>query len=165
MAQSLEQKAQSVGEKTGVNQIAGISPTTSDFVTKAAMSDMFEIKAGKLAEQKGDAATKSFADKMVTDHEKTFNELKSALKGKAPDALLPVDLDSAHQKKLDDLAALSGADFTKKYSEEQVSAHEDAVSLFDRYAKGGDDPTLKDWAGKTLPDLQHHLVMAKALDK
>ena len=45
----------------------------------------------------------------------------------------------------------------------QVSAHKDAVSLFERYAKSGDDPKLKDWAGKTLPALQHHLQMAQDL--
>lgn len=47
----------------------------------------------------------------------------------------------------------------------RVSAHKDAVSLFERYAKGGEDPKLKDWAGKTLPALKHHLEMAQALDK
>ena len=47
----------------------------------------------------------------------------------------------------------------------QVSAHKDAVSLFERYAKGGDDPKLKDWAGKTLPALQHHLEMAQEMNK
>jgi putative membrane protein len=33
----------------------------------------------------------------------------------------------------------------------QVSAHKDAVSLFERYAKGGENAEPKDWAGKTLP--------------
>ena len=47
----------------------------------------------------------------------------------------------------------------------QVSAHKSAVSLFERYAKGGDNAKLKDWARKTLPHLQHHLEMAKMLDK
>jgi putative membrane protein len=47
----------------------------------------------------------------------------------------------------------------------QVSAHKDAVSLFERYAKGGDNAALKDWAGKMLPALQHHLEMAQNLDK
>jgi putative membrane protein len=44
-------------------------------------------------------------------------------------------------------------------------AHEDAVSLFERYSKGSDNPDLKSWAGKTLPALKHHLEMAKALNK
>jgi len=47
----------------------------------------------------------------------------------------------------------------------QVSAHKDAVSLFQRYAKSSDNPKLKDWAGKTLPTLQHHLDMAEAMNK
>jgi putative membrane protein len=47
----------------------------------------------------------------------------------------------------------------------QVSAHEDAVSLFERYSKRGDNDKLKDWAGKTLPALQHHLEMAQAINQ
>jgi putative membrane protein len=47
----------------------------------------------------------------------------------------------------------------------QVSAHKDAVSLFERYAKGGDNAKLKDWAGKTLPALRHHLQMAEDMNK
>ena len=50
--------AQSVGEKTGVNSTLGISPTTQDFVTEAANSDMLEIAAAKLAQEKGNADEK-----------------------------------------------------------------------------------------------------------
>jgi putative membrane protein len=55
--------------------------------------------------------------------------------------------------------------FASDFDSMQVSAHKDAVSLFERYAKSGDDPKLKDWAGKTLPTLQHHLEMAQDLGK
>jgi putative membrane protein len=55
--------------------------------------------------------------------------------------------------------------FASQYDPMQVSAHKDAVSLFERYAKGGDNAKLKDWAGKTLPHLQHHLEMAQNLNK
>jgi putative membrane protein len=47
----------------------------------------------------------------------------------------------------------------------QVGAHKDATSLFKRYAEGGEDPKLKEWAGKTLPALDHHLQMAENLNK
>jgi putative membrane protein len=62
---------------------------------------------------------------------------------------------------------LSTAAFAQsaEYDPMQVSAHKDATSLFERYAKGGDDPKLKDWAGKTLPALQHHLEMAQDMNK
>jgi putative membrane protein len=33
--------AQSIGEKTGINAMIGTAPSTQDFVTQAAVSDMF----------------------------------------------------------------------------------------------------------------------------
>jgi len=156
--------AQSVGEKTGVNAVLGISPSTPDFVKEVAISDMFEIASSKLAAERADPATKEFANQMVTDHTKTSSELKAAV-ASDPKTPIPDALDSAHQDKLAKLQGLNGPDFTKQYRTMQVDAHEDAVSLFQRYAKGGDSETLKTWAAKTLPALQHHLDMAKALDK
>jgi putative membrane protein len=159
--------AQSVGEKTGVNSALGITPTTPDFVREAAMSDMFEIQSSQLAEQKSnDAATKTFAQKMVTDHTKTTTEMKSMMSsGKLKGVEAPTAMASSQQSMLDKLKGLNGNDFTKQYHDDQVSAHKDAVSLFERYGKGGDNPELKDWANKTLPTLQDHLKMAQDLDK
>jgi putative membrane protein len=80
-------------------------------------------------------------------------------------AAIPTTLDDASQKKLDKLRNAKPEDFAGEYDPLQVSAHKDATSLFERYAKGGDDPKLKDWAGKTLPALQHHLEMAQDMNK
>jgi putative membrane protein len=38
------------------------------------------------------------------------------------------------------------------------------MSLFERYAKGGDNVKLKTFAVITLPILQHHLDLALLLD-
>jgi putative membrane protein len=157
--------AQSVGEKTGVNSALGVTPSTDDFVKEVAISDMFEIESNKLGEQKGNAQEKTFAQQMVTDHTKTSTELKSMVTSGKVKATLPTALDSSHQSKLDKLKGASGKDFSSDFDSDQVSAHKDAVSLFERYAKGGDNAELKDWAGKTLPTLQHHLQMAQDLDK
>ena len=152
--------AQSAGEKTGVNSVLGISPTTPDFVKEVATSDMFEIQSSTLAQDKGNAAAKSFA---ITDHTKTSTELKQLVSSGKVQADVPTVLDSSHQSKLDKLKDASGKDFGSDYASDQVSAHKDAVSLFERYAKGGDNANLKDWAGKTLPVLKHHLEMAEGL--
>jgi putative membrane protein len=156
--------AQSVAEKTGINSALGISPSTADFVTQVAVSDMFEIASNKLAEEKGNAAEKSFATMMVSDHNKTSTELKELVSSGKVKAELPTALDSSHQSKLDKLKDLTGADFSSNFASYQVSAHKDAVSLFGRYAEGGDNADLKAWAGKTLPALKHHLEMAQKLD-
>ncbi|HWJ19026.1 MAG TPA: DUF4142 domain-containing protein [Geobacterales bacterium] len=156
--------AQSIGEKTGINEVLGITPSTKDFVKEVATSDMFEMDSSALAEANAtDEATKSFAKQMVTDHEKTTKELTEAV-GTNPSTPIPSELDSSHKSKLEKLKSLTGANFTKTYLDDQVSAHKDAVNLFERYAKGGDNATLKSWAEKTLPTLKHHLEMAQSLD-
>ncbi len=157
--------AQSVGEKTGVNSALGISPTTQDFVTEAANSDMMEIAAAKLAQDKGNADEKKFAAQMITDHTKTTNDIKSMVESGDVKAEIPATLDSSHQSKLDKLRDAKADNFASDYDSMQVSAHKDAVSLFERYSKSGDNAKLKDWADKTLPTLQHHLEMAQSLDK
>jgi putative membrane protein len=156
--------AQSAGEKTGVNSALGVAPKTEDFIKEAAMSDMLEIESSKIAQDKGDAEEKKFAGEMITDHTKTSTELKAMVSGDMK-AAIPTGLDDSSQKKLGKLRDSKPKDFASEYDPMQVSAHKDAVSLFDRYAKGGDDPKLKDWAGKTLPTLQHHLDMAQAMNK
>jgi len=156
--------AQSVGEKTGVNSVLGVAPTTADFVREAAISDMTEIAASKIGQERGNAAEKTFSAQMITDHTKTSTELKALIAGGVK-ATIPVGLDEASQKKIDKLKNAKAEDFSSDFDSMQVSAHKDAVSLFERYAKGGEDPKLKDWAGKTLPHLQHHLDMAQNLNK
>lgn len=157
--------AQSLGEKTGANSALGVAPTTADFAKEVAISDMFEIEASRLAEQKGNTQERSFGRQMVTDHTKTSSELKSLVGDGNARASLPTALDSSHQSKLDDLKSASGKNFSSDFDSYQVSAHEDAVSLFERYPKGGDNAALKDWAGKALPALKHHLEMASELGK
>jgi putative membrane protein len=156
--------AQSVSEKTGVNSALGVSPTTQDFVTEAAQSDMLEIESSKLVNAKSDAQDKAFADQMIKDHTETSTELKGLVGGKVQ-ANLPTSMDTAHQDKLDKLKKLDGKDFVSAYEDLQVSAHKDAVSLFERYSKSGENADLKDWTGKTLPKLQGHLKMAQDLSK
>ena len=140
------------------------TPSTQDFVNKVAISDMFEVQSSQLALAKqADADTKPFAQKMVQDHQKTSSELKALVDGGKVKATLPTALDTQHQKMLDELKAKNGKDFDVSYDQTQVKAHQDAVALFDAYAKNGDNAELKGWAFRTLPHLREHLSMAEKL--
>jgi putative membrane protein len=155
--------AQSLGEKTGIDALLGIAPSTQDFVTEAAMGGMFELESSKLAVQKADGPVKEFASQMVSDHTKASTEL--ATQAKTENLSVPTTLNNSNQSKIDKLQKLAGPDFSRQYMDYQVSAHKDAVSLFQRYGKGGDNSKLKAWAITTLPTLQHHLDMAEGLDR
>ncbi|MFW7267980.1 DUF4142 domain-containing protein [Gluconacetobacter sp. Hr-1-5] len=156
--------AQSVGERSGVNSLLGVSPSTADFVRTAALSDMFEIASAKLAlDRSTDAKVRAFAQRMLKDHQTTTTELKAAIAGRDTIAAPPTALDDAHETKLNQLRNLKGLGFDRQYRTEQITAHEDAVSLFTRYGEGKEDQALRDFATHALPTLKDHLRMAQAL--
>jgi putative membrane protein len=140
------------------------APRTQEFVNKVAVSDMFEIQSSRLAlAEKPDKDTKPFAQRMVKDHQKTTAELKKLVDSGKVQAKLPTALDSDHQNMLDELKAKTGKEFDQSYDQIQVKAHQDAVALFEAYAKDGDNADLKKWAASTLPHLKQHLAMAQKL--
>jgi putative membrane protein len=98
---------------------------------------------------------------MVDDHSKSGKELEAiATKlGMTP----PKEPGSKHQGDIKKFAKLTGEKFDREYAEHMVKDHEKAVSLFEKQAKSGDSEDLKAFASKTLPVLQEHLKMARAL--
>ncbi|MCG5243096.1 DUF4142 domain-containing protein [Azospirillum doebereinerae] len=139
-----------------------LSAQDRGFVEKAAISDQFEIQAGKLATEKGQKAeVKTLGRSMVTDHGKTAETMKSLAKTKS--VALPTALDAEHKQKLDRLSGLSGAAFDSAYVQGQLDAHRTAVALFDTQIKEGQDNDLKQFAQKTLPTLQEHLHHVQTL--
>ena len=81
----------------------------------------------------GTSATprKRSASEMITDHTKTSDELKSMVPADAKGAI-PASLDSSSQSKVDKLKDAKRDDFSSDFDSMQVSAHKDAVSLFER---------------------------------
>ncbi|MGX5722354.1 DUF4142 domain-containing protein [Shinella zoogloeoides] len=157
--------AQSTAEQIGANSAFGIPPKTEDFVRLAAQSDLFEIESSRLAVERSDGPVKTFAEKMIQDHEKTSAELKQSLQDAKLDIAPPTAMSDDQKESLEGLRKLQGAEFSEDYIDDQVDAHEDTVDLFKRYGEEGDNPTLKAWAAATAPHLQEHLDMAKGLDK
>ena len=149
--------ATSTMESTGINSALNLSPSSQDFVNEAASADKFEIESAQLAQSKGDASDKTFAQHMINDHQKSYNELKN-IEPNTPNALT-----SSDKKTLDQLGQLSGADFSKQFRRDQINAHKEAISLFRRYSEKGDNEQLKNFAAKTLPELERHLQMADTL--
>ena len=127
-------------------------PPTDDFVNKVAVSDMFEIQSSQLAlQKKPDRDTKPFATQMIKDHTATSKQLKALVSSGKVKADVPAALDADHQKKLDELRGLDGKEFDQAYDKAKLERHEKAVDLFRRYAQGGDNKDLKQWAAKYAP--------------
>ncbi len=128
---------------------------TQDFVTKAPIANMFEIKTSELAVKTSkNADVLAFAKMMIKDHTDAGKKFETA--ASASGLTPPTALDEDHQKKLDDLATKTGTDFDKAYVDLQQGAHSDAVNLFEDYSKNGKDTALQTFATNTLPTLQAH---------
>ncbi|MET0546547.1 MAG: DUF4142 domain-containing protein [Caulobacterales bacterium] len=135
-----------------------------DFIQKAAMGDMFEIEASKLALTKSQSTSiKSFAQSMITAHTETSAALKPLAAVMAVN--LPTALDDDHAAKLSDLQKATVKEFDQKYIDQQTEAHEKALDLMKDEAQNGNDSTLKGFAASTAPKVQQHLDMVKKLDK
>jgi len=142
---------------------ANVAPlTTESFVTNAAISDMYEIQAGQIAQKKGQSAgVRDFGKMMVTDHTALSNTMKPLVR--AAGVTPPPGLDERRKGLIDNLNAAAPADFDRAYLSQQEAAHSEALTLMQGYADRGENAGLKDAAAKAAPKVQAHLDQVKAL--
>ena len=150
------------GQTTATGQGTMLSSGDRKFAMAAAMGGMAEVELGRVAAERGSSdAVKQFGQRMVDDHSRANSELMQWASGKG--LALPTALDAKHQALMTKMSALSGAAFDRAYAKEMVNDHNKDVALFQREASRGSDSDLKAFAQKTLPTLQEHLSMARAL--
>jgi putative membrane protein len=135
-----------------------VSAADKAFVLKAAQGGMTEVQLGQLAADKGTSQdVKDFGSKMVADHGKANDELKSIASSKG--IAIPDKLDPKHQAMVDKMSKLSAAEFDKSYVAEMVKGHKETDALFTKEAKSGQDADIKAFAAKTDETVKMHLTM------
>lgn len=132
----------------------------SHFAMEAADGGMAEVALGKLAASHGsNDAVKQFGQRMVEDHGKAGDELKSLAQQKGWN--LPSQPSAKHQATEKKLEKLQGEAFDRAYMSDMLKDHRHDVAAFEKEANSGKDPELKAWAAKTLPTLKEHLKLAE----
>lgn len=146
------------------NTAAAVPMSGQDFADTMAASDAYEIAGGKLAQQKATTdALKDFGKEMVEDHTKSTDKLKTA-GGKASPAIAPKPaMTAAQQADLKTLQAASGAAFDTAYKQQQVRAHEQALTALRAYAGSGDVPQLRDFARDAQDMVSNHYDKIKGM--
>jgi len=147
----------------GANGAVKLDPNSARFIHTAGIANTFEIQSSQLALQKTDNAdVKQFAQQMINDHSKAGAKLAGITKDDNMPAP-PTQLDSKHKKIMGSLQEKSGASFDSAYIQAQTKAHHEAVNLFAKYGRSGENPDLKQFASTTLPTLQNHLQHVERL--
>jgi putative membrane protein len=143
----------------------GPAMTDQQFVDFAAQTDMVEANLGQLAQNVASSQpVKDYAQMLVTDHTKDFNQLYDI----AHQANLnrPNAIDAEHKKMMiDPFEKLKGAAFDHRYIQEMVAGHTKAIAIYKKESADAQNPALKSYAEQTLPVLQKHLDGAKDLQK
>jgi putative membrane protein len=161
---AVDPTAKDAGGFAGAASPAEMTAETREYVQKAAMGDLYEIEASKvaLARTKSDDV-KKFAQEMVDAHTGSSDELKARLARAGQIVELPTMLDAEHQKRLDDLKAASAQTFDARYAAGQKEAHEQALMLHRDYAMRGSVADLKAFAADIVPKIEMHVQMAAEL--
>ena len=143
---------------------AKIAAADEQFVKETAMGGMTEVAIAKLATEKASSArVKDLAGKLVADHSKVNDELKSLAAEKK--ITLPSSIDTMHQARIDKLSKMTGAGFDQAFLADMLASHQSGVAKFRKQSQSGADADIKSWAAKTLPALEAHLKTVQDLSK
>jgi putative membrane protein len=153
------------------SQVAAVSAepgnmTGRDFAETAMVSDMYEIQAGRLAEdQASSPAVKAFGRQMVEGHTQTTTQLKSTVDRTlvGQQVTPPPKLDPKHLEMYKELQSAHGDAFDALYVRQQLLAHRETLAVMQGYAANGREPELRRFASETVPIIQDHLRMLQQL--
>ena len=137
-----------LAQESSAAKSSSLSAKDKTFMKKAAKGGTMEVTMGRLAEQNGQSDdVKSFGKRMVTDHTKANEELKSiaAQKGVKLPSKEPSEKWSSD----------------KAYMDMMVKDHEKDLAEFQEEASTGTDPDVKKFAEDTAKVVQEHLDLAK----
>jgi putative membrane protein len=157
-------QSNSTGNAGAVPQDQQVDPymTDKDFIKNVSESSATEVEIGKLAADKASTdAVKGLGKQMVEAHTQTSQKMKqaaAALKVQVSD-----DPPRKAKKAEDKLAKLSGADFDRAYAKIAADEQKQTVRQFEREAKNGKAPALKDFASKNLSAEQERQKQADEL--
>lgn len=142
---------------------ASLSTQDRAFMRNAKESGWAEIAASRMAVQQAtDPAVMEFAQRMAKDHLRVDQQLEELARNKG--VRLPAVPSTVQQEQVDQLRAVTGQAFDRRYLEQfGTQAHRKAIELYRKEAQQGRDRDVREFARATLPTLQQHLQMAQNL--
>lgn len=147
----------------GGTALAASNDVDKAFMVTAIQSGIAETQDAQLAEgHTSDMNIKHFGQRMIKDHAQADTDLKTIVIDKEK-LTLPSYPSKAQVSERAKLGDLKGKAFDKAYMQQQIQAHQEAITAFEHESEAGADMDLRTFATKQLPMLRDHLAMAKAI--
>jgi putative membrane protein len=146
----------------GLCASSAFAQSPAEFINDASAKGMADIEASRLAHQKTESKEVKDYTIVVINDRTTANQHLAKI---AKQLDLPV---APREEVVDKAKALmpqvqDGASFDQAYAASQVKTTQEAIEQLQQAAQTTDVPEIKAFVEETLPKLQNHLQMAKAL--
>src|SRR5262249_14672576 len=117
----------------------------SRVIMEGAKGGMAEVELGKVAADKASSPdVKKFAQRMVDDHGKANDELKTLAQNK--NIALPTAITAKEKSEIDRMSKMTGEAFDRAYMMDMLADHRKDVAAFRSRSKSARDPDVKAWA-------------------
>lgn len=138
----------------------GLNAMDKKFMKGMAYMNLFEIKAGELAQKKGRQAwTRNYGWEMEREHTMAWESLK--LLATKNSFELPQKMDSKHRNMLAKLERAQGNRFDELYHQMMISGHGDAKNLAAQAIKYGNDVFVRSHAAIATTTTNMHQMLAR----
>ena len=162
-APALAQGSSGAHSKTGASGSAPpVGSQDRGWLEYAATDNQGEIQESLLAEKKAQSpAVKAFVRLMVDDHVQIESRLANVLNQLS--VSVPNGPGQKTEKLISELNSLHGAEFDRRFMQEQIKDHEEDVQKFSDEIRSTGSDDIKRFAAETLPVLKEHLALAEAV--
>ncbi|MHC8403683.1 DUF4142 domain-containing protein [Pseudomonas sp. TMB3-21] len=146
----------------GLCATSAFAQSPAEFINDASAKGMADIEASRLAHQKSESQQVKDYTIVVINDRTTANQHLAKI---AKQLDLPV---APREEVVDKAKALmpevkDGTTYDQAYAASQVKTTQEAIAQIEQVAQNTDVPEIKAFAEETLPKLQNHLQMARAL--
>ena len=149
---------------TGANAQNAAQKVDQDFLIQAAVCENAEIEFNKLGASRANSkAVKEFAEKMVKEHQASYDKLAALLKDRKIGVVAGAEKET--RDAISKLKELEGAAFDRAYLKQIIDNHKKAMSLCETYVEKGTQNDIKAHAKDCLPHIREHLKKAEDLAK
>ncbi|QXH63254.1 DUF4142 domain-containing protein [Pseudomonas azerbaijanorientalis] len=152
----------SIATLLGLFASNAFAQSPAEFIDDASAQGMADIEASRLAHQKSESKeVKDYTIVVINDRTTANQHLAKIAR--------QLDLPVAPREEIVEKAkalmpqVMEGTTFDEAYTASQVKTTQQAIERLQQEAQTTDVPQIKAFAEETLPKLQNHLQMAKAL--
>jgi putative membrane protein len=133
-----------------------------DFLLAALRTAFAEIDMGQLAEERSENSdVRAYGRKLQADHAVAAREIERMLQ--TQHVTIPTEPSVEAEAHHAALERLSGADFDAAFVRWMIASHEEAIEQYGAQTHANPNKELANFAGKALPVLREHLVIAHSL--